>query len=103
MDTDDLTPLAHETLSLAYDACDPLRADLGAGARDYKTEDEYLRAVEKYLRQILKHPKSYLEYWNLEDEIQVRAFSKGVKGVLAHVEKTLATPRSERGKPPFES
>ena len=28
MDTDDLTPLAYETLSLGYEACEPLRAEI---------------------------------------------------------------------------
>ena len=41
MDADDLTPMAYETLSLAYQACEPMRAEIGAAESGYVTEGEY--------------------------------------------------------------
>lgn len=51
------------------------------------------------MRHILRSARQYLDWWNYLEEIDVRAFRRGVKGVLAHVEKTLATPFDERGTP----
>ncbi|MDO8540425.1 MAG: hypothetical protein Q7S40_08275 [Opitutaceae bacterium] len=103
MDTDDLTPMAYSTLSLAYDACEPMRAEIGMAARDYRTEDEYLRGIAKFLKEILEDPREYLESWNMEDEVDVKAFTAAVEGLLAHIGLTLSTPRAKRGKPPFET
>ena len=102
MDTDDLTPMAHATLSLAYQASEPLRAELGVLASNYRSEDEYLTGISDFLEAILKEPSDYLDSWNLNDEIEVKAFTTAVGNVRAHVLSTLATPRSKRGKPPFE-
>mgnify|MGYP000958568045 CR=1 FL=1 len=35
MDTDDLTPMAYETLSRAFEFCDVLRAEIGAAAAEF--------------------------------------------------------------------
>ena len=102
MDTDDLTPMAHATLSLAYQASEPMRAELGVLASNYRSEDEYLTGISEFLEAIIKAPSDYLESWNLDDEIEVKAFTRAVESVRAHVISTLATPRSKRGKPPFE-
>jgi hypothetical protein len=34
--------------------------------------------------------------------VDIRAFRKGVKEILTHVETTLATPYEQRGEPPFK-
>lgn len=102
MDTDDLTPMAYATLSLAYDACEPMRAEIGMAARDYRTEDDYLRGMIEFLEEVRKDPGGYLESWSLEYQIDVTAFTNRIEGMLAHVRVTLSTPRTMRGKPPFE-
>ena len=102
MDTDDLTPMAYETISLAYEACQPLRAEIGASAREFRTEDEFLCGVATYVEEILEDPEGYLDSWNLLDEVSVRAFVEKVRRVEAHIAATLNTPRIQRGKPPFE-
>jgi hypothetical protein len=102
MDTDDLTPMAYATLSLAYQASEPMRAELGVLASNYRSEDEYLTGISEFLDAILEAPGDYIESWYLNDEIEVKTFTKAVESVRAHVISTLATPRSKRGKPPFE-
>jgi hypothetical protein len=102
MDTDDLTPMAYEIIPLAGDVLDVLPSEIGASASRFQAEDDFLRGVRMHLRSILRSAKSYLDYWNYLDEVEIRPFRKGVMDLLAHVEKTLATPIEERGKPPFQ-
>jgi len=102
MDTDDLTPMAYRTLRLAYAAFEPMRCDIGVMARDYGTEDEYLRGIVKLLGKVMEEPGDYLESWNMEDGVDSKEFVAAVERVLKHVKSTLSTPRRKRGKPPFE-
>lgn len=98
MDTDDLTPMAYDTISFAGDVLDVLRSEIGASAAVKKTEDDFLRGVRSHLRGILRSAREYLDGWNYLDTVNIRNFRTGVKGLLAHVEKTLATSLKERGK-----
>jgi hypothetical protein len=100
MDTDDLTPMAYETITRAGQVLDVLRSEIGASARGKKDEDEFLRGVAIHLRAILRSARWYLDGWNYLDTVNVREFRKRVKELLDHVEGTLATPlaaRSRRG------
>jgi hypothetical protein len=102
MDTDDLTPMAYETLSLAHKVCEPLRAEIGASAADFKAEDEFLHGVSEFMQELLDAPEEYLDSWDLLDDVELEAFVEGARCVKAHVAATLETPIVERGKPPFE-
>ncbi len=102
MDTDDLTPMAYDTLLLAHDACDPLRAEIGASATKFKTEDEFLRGVAEFMQELLDAPEDYLDFWNILEEVSVGSFLDRVRRVNAHVAATLETQVVLRGKPPFE-
>lgn len=98
MDTDDLTQMAYDTILIAGDLLDVLQSEIGALSFGKKTEDEFLRAVSSHLRDILRSTREYLDDWNYLDEVNVRNFRKGVKSLLEHVEKTLATPPVDRRK-----
>lgn len=102
MDTDDLTPMAYDTLTQSYSACDVLRAEIGASAAGFKTEDDFLRGTVEFLEEILEDPEGYLDSWALLDELDTALFVERVRAVQAHVAATLKTPRPQRGKPPFE-
>ncbi len=102
MDTDDLTPMANETLNLAYEAIDVLRSEIGASAIQYETEEEFLKGSLEHVEYILSDPKEYLYSWNYLDKVNIKEFIEGVKKVQEHIQETLNTPISERGKPPFE-
>jgi hypothetical protein len=101
MDTDDLTPMANQTLSLCFDVCNLLRSEIGASAAGFKTEDEFLRGRAGYLNSILDDPEGYLDSWDLLDEINLKSFKAGLRRVQAHIPLTLKTPREQRDKPPF--
>ena len=102
MDTDDLTEMAYETLTRSGELLDTLRAEIGASASDKKTEDEFLRGVSVLLRRILKSPRSFLDYWNYLEEIDVKTFGNEIAELLAYVEKVLSVPYSQRGEPAFK-
>jgi hypothetical protein len=102
MDTDDLTDMAYETLAQAYAVCDVLRAEIGASAASFKTEEEFLRGTLAFLDAILEDPEEYLESWNLLGETNTQSFVSGLGVVRNHVSATLNTPAEQRGKPPFE-
>ena len=72
MDTNDLTPMAYDTIGMAGDVLDVLRSEIGASASDYNTEDEFLRGVRRHLRSILRSAREYLDFWNYLDTIKVR-------------------------------
>lgn len=102
MDTDYLTPMAYATLSLGYEACEPLRAEIGAAAAEFKTEDGFLHGISKLMEDILRDPEDYLDSWNLLDEVDQGAFSERVRRVQDHIAATLKTAHADRGKPPFD-
>jgi len=102
MDTDDLTEMAYETLAQAHAVCDVLRAEIGASAASFKTEDEFLRGTLEFLDGILADPEEYLESWNLLGGKNTQSFVKKIRVVRNHVSATLNIPVAQRGKPPFE-
>jgi hypothetical protein len=102
MDTDDLTPMAYETIIKAQEVLDVLRSEIGASASDKKSEDDFLRGTRAHLRGILRSAREYLDDWNYIDSVDIRSFRKGLKEILAYVEQTLATPYEQRGAPPFK-
>jgi hypothetical protein len=102
MDTDDLTEMAYETLPQAHAVCDVLRAEIGASAASFKTEDEFLHGTLAFLDDILADPEDYLESWDLLGDMSARSLVTGIRVVRNHVMATLNTPVEQRGKPPFE-
>lgn len=101
MDTDDLTELAYETISRAHEVLDVLCVEIGATANDYSAEDDFLRDVLKMLKGIMDDPDSYLDSWNYLDTVDPKRFAEGIRGLIDHIERTLNTPRLQRGKIAF--
>ncbi|MEI6071087.1 MAG: hypothetical protein WCS31_04800 [Verrucomicrobiae bacterium] len=100
MDTDDLTEMSYESIGLAGEACDCLRAELGAACSRYLNEDDYLRGILAHVRTIQKSPKNYIDEWDLTEDEEFDFIPK-VRALRKHIEKTLAVPLAERGKPAF--
>lgn len=95
--------MAYATLSLGYEACKLLRAEIGAAATAFSSEDDFLRGMSKFMDDILSDPEDYLDSWNLLEDIDQASFAVRVRRVQDHIALTLRTPRGERGKPPFEN
>jgi hypothetical protein len=102
MDTDDLTPMAYETIVMAEEVLDVLKTEIGASASDKKSEDDFLRGVTAHLRGVLRSAREYLDDWNYLDSVDIKSFRRDVKEILTHVDQTLSTPYDQRGTPPFK-
>ena len=102
MDTDDLTEMAYEIIRRAEEVLDVLRSEIGASASGSETEDDFLRGIAVHLQRIMKSPKSYLDYWNYLEEVDVKTFRKDVGTLLTYVENVLATPYAKRRESTFK-
>ena len=98
MDTDDLTNMAYHSIVLASRFNDYLKAELGAEASHHKTEDEYLNAILKHVKDIKKDIKGYLEGWDILDDFNITSFSKDIMLLMKHIENTIDTSKSDRRK-----
>ena len=86
MDTDDLIEQAYETIRRAHEVLDVLRVEIGASAREYSSEDDFLRGTLKRLKGILNDPDSYLDSWNYLDTVNSKRFTAGIMGLIDHLE-----------------
>jgi hypothetical protein len=96
MDTDDLTEMAYQTLILAYGEHDALRAEIGASARCYSKEDDFLKGTLEFINLIGEAPEDYLDQWNLLEEIDLDEFRKRLNCIHDHIQTTLLTPMVAR-------
>lgn len=101
MDTDNLSALAYETISRAGEVLDVLRAEIGASALEYRTEDEFLKGTMRWLDEILDDPREYLDSWNYLDTVDEKGFVSGVLDLKSHIQKTMTIPLASRGDPAF--
>lgn len=100
MDTDDLTPMAYESIVVANEITDFLKCDLGVRSKDYKNENAYLIGILKFIQKIQNDPGNYLDYWNLWEELDLTAFKKDIDVLEKHILKTIDTPFDQRGDVP---
>ncbi len=98
MDTDDLTEMAWDVTVHAARFSDTLKAELGAMARRFKSEDEWLRGVRAHLEEITENPADYVGYWNLEKEEGITAAMIGscTTKLCLRVNEILAMPLRKR-------
>lgn len=101
MDTDDLTPMAYELLDKGYLVHDALRSVIGASAMPYTDEEAFLRGTLRDIDIMIDDPHDYLDFWHLHDVYTAKEFARRLNVLREHILATLATPLSERGKPPF--
>ena len=92
MDTDDLFEEARVIFSSAMDISDFLRVDIGAMAKRYPNENEYLKAIYDFVKSISEDQTEYLEEWSLEEALD----KKKLKAFLKQIEQLIKTPQSKR-------
>jgi hypothetical protein len=78
---------------------DTLKAELGAMASRFKTEEEWLRGVRAHLGEIFEDPAEYVDSWDLENTEAVTASMIGsiAAKLRDRVDSVLSTPMSKRG------
>ncbi len=99
MDTDYLTPMAYDCIRLATDATHFLRSQLGAECGHYRGEDAYLRGILADVKEIDDDPEGYLDGMNLLDDTDIAAFTRNIRALREHIERTIGTPIADRGEP----
>ncbi|NLX53144.1 MAG: hypothetical protein GXY72_13700 [Deltaproteobacteria bacterium] len=99
MDTDDLTEIAWDVIVRAARVSDTLKAELGAMASRFQSEDEWLCAVRVHLEEIADDPDAYVDAWDLKHEEGVSADMIGslAAKLSARVDKILVVPMNKRG------
>lgn len=98
MDTDYFSEMAYGIIVQAAQVSDTLKADLGSRAAKYKTEDDWLMGVRKFLDEIDRQPDEYLDDWNLEHEegVPSTVLRNTAIELSRRAEKTLTIPLSRR-------
>lgn len=99
MDTDDLTEMAWGVIVSAARVSDTLKAELGAMASRFKSEDEWLRGVRAHVVEILEDPAEYVDSWDLENAEAVTATMIGsiAAELRDRVDSILSTLMNKRG------
>lgn len=99
MDTDDLTEMAWGIIFSASRVSDTLKAELGAMASRFKSEDEWLRGVRAHLVEIFEEPAEYVDSWDLENAEAVTPTMIGsfAEELRDRVDNVLSTPLHKRG------
>ena len=100
MDTDDLTEMSWDIITRTARVSDTLKAELGALASNFQSEDEWLRGIRAHLEEIIEDPHGYMDYWDLENEEGLTAdmIQDCAKELNNRVNAILDTPLSSRGK-----
>ncbi len=100
MDTDDLTEMAWDVIVRAARVSDTLKAELGAMAGRFQSEDEWLCGVRAHLKAIAADPDEYVDSWGLEDEENVTAtmIRTCATDLCSRIDNILAIPINKRGK-----
>lgn len=73
MDPNDLTEMAWDVIVRAARVSNTLKAELGAMARQFHSEDEWLQGVRAHLEEIADDPIEFVGSWDLENEEGVTA------------------------------
>ncbi len=99
MDTDDLTEMAWDVIMRAARVSDTLKAELGAMASQFQSEDEWLQGVRAHLEEIAADPAEYVESWDLENEERVTATMIRIcaADLCSRMDSILARPMNKRG------
>ena len=100
MDTDDLTTKAYQTILIACEKSPLFGAQLAVAGRSAETEDEFLHTMLAHVEEALEDVEDEVDW--LADELTAKQLRALCVRLQKHIHKTLATPISRRGKPPFE-
>ncbi len=95
-----MTPMAYGCIIIANEASDILKTEIGAACSRFEEENEYLKGILKFVREIEKDPEDYLESWSLLDEIDISIFKAAVTRLREHIENTIRMPFEERDEIP---
>lgn len=98
MDTSFLTRDAYQVLiGRSGEISDILQTEIGAMARSYHGEDNYLKGVHQEMLDIICDPEDWLDFWNLLDDIDSAEFRTALTAFAAEIQQVLQKPIDQRG------
>lgn len=98
MDTDDLTKEAYNVLILQSEKVSKfLTAEIGAAARLFSDEDEYLNAMLELVCEVADEPCDYLDFWTLFDIVEPEDLSDRADILAAEIKRVMEIPIAKRG------
>lgn len=98
MDTSFLTRDAYQVLiGRSGEISDILRTEIGAMARHFQGEDNYLKGVHQEIFEIIADPEDWLDFWNLLDDNDPDAFRTALTAFADEIQQVLQKPIDQRG------
>ena len=98
MDTSFLTRDAYEVLiGQSGEISDILRTEIGAMARHFQGEDNYLRGVHQEILEMIADPEDWLDFWNLLDDVDPGEFRVALTAFAEEIQQVLQKPIDQRG------
>jgi hypothetical protein len=89
MDTDDLSQEAYNIIKKAFLINDFLKTEIGAMAKNYKNENEYLKGIRDYINEIIQEPEEFRDYWRLEEILNLKKLRALVKYITSVMEISM--------------
>ena len=98
MDTSFLTQDAYQVLiGRSGEISDFLRTEIGAMAKDFQGEDNYLDGIHQEILELAADPEDWLDSWNLLDDNDTAAFRTALIAFAAEIHQVLQKPIDQRG------
>jgi hypothetical protein len=97
MDTNDLTEKSYEIFRIAEEIHHLITVHIGATCGRCQHEKEFLGAVVKFIRAVEGNPRSFIDDWNLDDELDTTSLLSGLSKLGDYVQGTIETPIRDRG------
>jgi hypothetical protein len=66
-----------------------LKTEIGAMAKNYKNENEYLKGIRDYINEIIQEPEEFRDYWRLEEILNLKKLRALVKYITSVMEISM--------------
>ncbi len=97
MDTNDLTEMTYEILSIAEEVDHIVTVHLGTICSRHSKEDEFLGEALGFVQRIIGDPEGFIEYWGIEEEVENEIFTNSLISLSKQMKRIMAIPIKDRG------
>lgn len=97
MDTNSLTEQTRNILWFANDFSEEICTELGASAKLYDKEEQFLQGALEFIDEILDDPEDYLDFWNLLETTDLKEFQTKVQSLREQIVTVSEIPIESRG------
>ena len=97
MDTNELTSKAYEVLELSEEVHHLITVYIGAMCSRFSDENDFLKAVSKFINDIKDCPRDFIDNWDLNAEVNEALLYTGLSKLQNHIINTIEIPIEDRG------